>query len=528
MSTDSTTEPRVRPDHRQAPAQPRPGPRDLCRRDLPDDDAHGDRHRRVLVLGQLAPRPAGRGCRGACRRRDAPAASPGRPTPWPGRKPPRTASPRASTGVTEVFPQQDGGNPRRLNVRDPGADRHVLHARHRHPADPVVRYCHRRVHAAGPDGQPAELLRRRHPQRPDDLTVTHNDDTDWRNDGTTPRTTAARGASPARMTSTTTTATTGSRPLPTTRRSSGGISGCRRSAASRTTTPWRSWDSRSAFVTACTTGQQPRVQRRLPAPVGCRRTAARAGVALGHRRTQRRRRPHHSAQARPIGSTRSGRPTAWPSGATGRGTETSSATRELPGPIDLPQGQGRRAARIADDGRPDHGPCHLRLGHDDHDHHRPAVAAARTRPVQHGDPRPAELLGRDAEPGRAEHPGRRLHDRLRPATSGNRTTTTSRATATARRSSTTTASSMPGGSGEVWIYDPGFCDTGIYQNGNTILNQGTGESWTVTNSNTGDIGANPARPVSAQYDALRTEQHAVRIRRTTRSWPRPATRTGAS
>ena len=58
---------------------------------------------------------------------------------------------------------------------------------------------------------------------------------------------------------------------------------------------------------------------------------------------------------------------------------------------------------------------------------------------------------------------------------------------------------LPGGSGEVWIYDPGFCDTGIYQNGNTILNQGTGESWTVTNSNTGDIGANPARPVSAQY-----------------------------
>ena len=39
---------------------------------------------------------------------------------------------------------------------------------------------------------------------------------------------------------------------------------------------------------------------------------------------------------------------------------------------------------------------------------------------------------------------------------------------------------LPGGSGEVWIYDPGFCDTGIYQNGNTILNQGTGESWTVS------------------------------------------------
>ena len=58
---------------------------------------------------------------------------------------------------------------------------------------------------------------------------------------------------------------------------------------------------------------------------------------------------------------------------------------------------------------------------------------------------------------------------------------------------------LPGGNGKVWIYDPGFCDTGIYQNGNTILNQGTGESWTVTNSNTGDIGANPARPVSAQF-----------------------------
>ena len=41
----------------------------------------------------------------------------------------------------------------------------------------------------------------------------------------------------------------------------------------------------------------------------------------------RRRRPHHSAQALPIGSTRSGRPTAWPSGATRHGTEMGSATR---------------------------------------------------------------------------------------------------------------------------------------------------------------------------------------------------------
>ncbi len=54
---------------------------------------------------------------------------------------------------------------------------------------------------------------------------------------------------------------------------------------------------------------------------------------------------------------------------------------------------------------------------------------------------------------------------------------------------------LPGGGGEVWIYDPGFCDTGLYGSGNNVTNQGTGESWTVGGSN----GADPARPVSAQY-----------------------------
>ncbi len=47
--------------------------------------------------------------------------------------------------------------------------------------------------------------------------------------------------------------------------------------------------------------------------------------------------------------------------------------------------------------------------------------------------------------------------------------------------------------GEVWIFDPGFCDTGKDASNN---NQGTGENWTVGAPN----GASSVRPVSAFYE----------------------------
>ena len=89
--------------------------------------------------------------------------------------------------VTEVFPQQDDGNPRRLNVRIQATDRHVLHARDRASADPDRPLLHGRVHAAGPDGQPAELLRRGHPQPPPEEDFPNT--TGWRTRRITSRTT---------------------------------------------------------------------------------------------------------------------------------------------------------------------------------------------------------------------------------------------------------------------------------------------------------------------------------------------------
>ena len=58
---------------------------------------------------------------------------------------------------------------------------------------------------------------------------------------------------------------------------------------------------------------------------------------------------------------------------------------------------------------------------------------------------------------------------------------------------------MPSGGGEVWIFDPGFCETGI--DGATHQNQGTGENWTVGGSN----GNSSAQPVSAQYTLFKDD-----------------------
>ncbi len=72
---------------------------------------------------------------------------------------------------------------------------------------------------------------------------------------------------------------------------------------------------------------------------------------------------------------------------------------------------------------------------------------------------------------------------------------------------------IKGSGGQVWIFDPGFCDTTPF---NTLgdpgghpeanINQGTGESWTPSSngSNTGSNGALPVRPVSAQYNLYDT------------------------
>jgi Flp pilus assembly protein TadG len=52
---------------------------------------------------------------------------------------------------------------------------------------------------------------------------------------------------------------------------------------------------------------------------------------------------------------------------------------------------------------------------------------------------------------------------------------------------------MPSGGGEVWLFDPGFCDTAQASNN---VNQGTGEDWAVG----GSAGASSRHPVSAQFE----------------------------
>lgn len=61
-----------------------------------------------------------------------------------------------------------------------------------------------------------------------------------------------------------------------------------------------------------------------------------------------------------------------------------------------------------------------------------------------------------------------------------------------------------GSGGQVWLFDPGFCDTSTYDNNGTPMNQGTGESWTLSNSNTGGNGSSTAQPVSAQFNLYNT------------------------
>lgn len=63
-----------------------------------------------------------------------------------------------------------------------------------------------------------------------------------------------------------------------------------------------------------------------------------------------------------------------------------------------------------------------------------------------------------------------------------------------------------GTGGQVWLFDPGFCDTSPYQedDDDPPINQGTGESWTLSGSNTGGNGASSAQPVSTQFNLYHT------------------------
>ena len=138
--------------------EPRPGPRHLRGRDPPADDADGRRRRRVVVLGELAARPAGGRRRRTRRRGHAP--EPGVGRLWPRRRggdqerisrrrrrdtssPSRTPATRAdsTSGSTRRSARSSCGSSDRRRSSD--ADNQG------------------RVHAARPDGQPAELLRRR-------------------------------------------------------------------------------------------------------------------------------------------------------------------------------------------------------------------------------------------------------------------------------------------------------------------------------------------------------------------------------
>jgi hypothetical protein len=58
-----------------------------------------------------------------------------------------------------------------------------------------------------------------------------------------------------------------------------------------------------------------------------------------------------------------------------------------------------------------------------------------------------------------------------------------------------------GSGGQVWLFDPGFCDTSTYDlGGGNRINQGTGEFWTLGNPN----GSNTAQPISAQFNLYNT------------------------
>jgi hypothetical protein len=60
--------------------------------------------------------------------------------------------------------------------------------------------------------------------------------------------------------------------------------------------------------------------------------------------------------------------------------------------------------------------------------------------------------------------------------------------------------------GQVWLFDPGFCDTSPYQedDDDPPILQGTGESWTLSDNNTGGLGASTAQPVSTQFNLYNT------------------------
>ena len=59
-----------------------------------------------------------------------------------------------------------------------------------------------------------------------------------------------------------------------------------------------------------------------------------------------------------------------------------------------------------------------------------------------------------------------------------------------------------GAGGQVWIFDPGFCDTYFADDSHGVpTNQGTGESWTLGGTN----GASTAHPVSAQFNLWDTK-----------------------
>ena len=180
--------------------------------------------------------------------------------------------------------------------------------------------------------------------------------------------------------------------------------------------------------------------------------------------------------------------TAWGGHAWIRGDFADNA---LPGPDHQPPrrrlqpDRGRRHAR---------GAGHVPHRHDDDQHRsrgrrhdRAAGPAARA----------AELLGRDAEPGRPEHPGRRVHDPLRvtPGYPPNNLDGIDPDAQYLPDAYYNYAIDMPAGSsgGSVWVFDPGFCDA--------TTSAGTGENWTVGGSN----GYSSRQPVSAFYDLYNTK-----------------------
>ena len=513
----------VRGPAAQATAEPRPGPGHLRGRDLPADDAHGRRRRRVLVLGQLAPRPARRRRRRP-RRRGPCCRTTGRRVVGLAKRKPRkngyTEIPASNTH--RVTPAQDPSNPRRLDVTITAHGRHVLHARHRHPDDPGVR---------GPP-RPSSRCRSRWAAR---------------------RTTTASASSTCRR-------RTRSRRRP---RSHGHRCDADATARSPAASGRRPPAARAITVGDRTTTASTRTEQR---PVqqawnnfGCSRPRQREHPPTTHR-SRSRREPDVTilgievhlddaflaAACSTLHVTRDRRPavegTAAPTWSRPQTDTVGTQHARAPTTTSGQQQHCRLGRRHLDPqrlrrqqlrGPPDAGSRAARQ--QPHDQRRPDpvqvtyrifTTTTITSPIRRrrsrcgtrttGHARPAELLGRDAEPGRAERPGRRLHDRLRDADRARPTRPTT------PPSTTTTGSTCPPGGGEVWIFDPGFCDTVDRRDTHrTRAPARTGPS-AAERQLVGAAGERPVRPLQGR------RQHAVRVPGRRSGRPRPARTSGAS